>query len=208
MYFLGTDYVVSSIIWLTLVGTFVFAFRKKIFKRFYEDEPFDEFIYQLKLYLEKNYPKLKYDLSIIEVSESEPNPLTRKLMIISDILNQFNNLKIDKSKLPNITPPELHQWDSYVFHCEPHKQKLPPDWAKRKNALLTRDQRKCFRCTKAVDINSVDIHMLRSLNDGGKYYLENLIPVCRDCKKVLENDPKSSKSLNIKDDLEDLVEKY
>ena len=50
--------------------------------------------------------------------------------------------------------------------------------------------------------------MLRSLNDGGKYYLENLIPVCRDCKKVLENDPKKSKSLKIKEDLEDLVEKY
>lgn len=208
MYFLGTDYVVSSIIWLTVVGIFVFAFRKKIFKRFYEDEPFTEFLYYLKEYLEKNFPKLKFDLSIIEKSESEPNPDTRKMIIISDIITQFTNLKLDKSKLPTVTPPSLHQWDGYVFNCEPNRQKLPPDWIKRKNALLQRDHKLCFRCTKSIDMGTMDIHMLRSLNEGGKYYLENLIPVCKDCKKILDNDPKTNRNLKLKDDLEELVNKY
>ncbi len=205
---LGTDYVISSLIWLTLVGIFVFSFRKKIFKRFYVDDSFDDFVHQLKLYLEKNYPKLKFDLSIIQRSANEPNPDTRKFTIVSDIVTQFTNLPLDKSKFPKVTPPELHQWDSYVFNCEPHKQKLPPDWAQRKNALLQRDQGMCLRCTKSINLNNTDIHMIRSLEEGGKYYLENLIPVCKDCKKILQKDPKTSKSLQIKDDLEDLIHKY
>jgi hypothetical protein len=205
MYFLGTDYVVSSIIWLTLVGVFVFAFRKKIFKRLYPDDPLEPFIESVEEYLKKNYPKVNFDLSIIEKSESEPNPDTRKLAITSDIVSQFINIKLDKSKFPKVTPPELHKWDGYVFNCEPHKQKLPPDWAKRKAALLQRDHKLCLRCTKSIDMNSIDIHMIRSLKEGGKYYLENLIPVCKDCKKLLANDPKKSKNLQIKEDLEDLV---
>jgi len=208
MYFLGTDFIISSIIWLTLVGIFVFAFRKKIFKRFYEEDNLEEFINSVQIYLKKNYPDLKFDLSIIKVSESEPNPETRKFMITSDIITQFSNLKLDKNKFPKNTPQVLHNWDGYVFNCEPNKQKLPPDWAKRKAALLQRDNKTCLRCTKKLDMKEIDIHMIRSLKDGGKYYLENLIPVCRDCKKLLENDPKKNKNLNLKNDLEDLIDKY
>jgi len=208
MYFLGTDFIISSIIWLTLVGIFVFAFRKKIFKRFYEEDQLEEFINSVQIYLKKNYPNLKFDLSIIKISESEPNPQTRKFMITSDIVTQFSNLKLDKNKFPKSTPQSLHNWDGYVFNCEPNRQKLPPDWAKRKAALLQRDNKTCLRCTKKLDMKEIDIHMLRSLAEGGKYYLENLISVCRDCKKILENNPKKSKNLNLKNDLEDLIEKY
>jgi len=208
MYFLGTDYVVSSVIWLTILGIFVFAFRKKIFKRFYEEDNLEEFINSVQIYLKKNYPDLKFDLSVIRISESEPNPETRKLMITSDIITQFSNLKLDKNKFPTTTPQALHNWDGYVFNCEPNRQKLPPDWEKRKTALLQRDNKKCLRCTKKIDLKDTDIHMIRSLSEGGKYYLENLIPVCRDCKKLLENDPKKNKNLKLKEDLEDLAHKY
>ena len=208
MYFLGTDYVVSSLIWLTLVGIFVFAFRKKIFKRFYKEDNLEEFINSVQIYLKKNYPELKFDLSIVQASESEPNPETRKFMITSDIVTQFSNLKLDKTKFPKNTPPSLHNWNGYVFNCEPNKQKLPPDWAKRKIALLQRDNKKCLRCTKTIDFKDADIHMIRSLSEGGKYFLENLIPVCRDCKKLLENDPKKSKSLKLKEDLENIAYRY
>jgi len=47
--------------------------------------------------------------------------------------------------------------------------------------------------------------MIRSLEDGGKYYLENLIPVCKDCEKILSKNSKKMKYLNIKDDLYSLV---
>jgi hypothetical protein len=206
MFYLGTDYVVSSIIWLTIVGIFVFAFRKKIFKRFYQDESLDNFIDKLTIYLKETYPNIKFNLSIIKVSESEPNPDTRKYMIISDIFNQFSTLKLDKSKLPTLTPQSM-QWQGYVFNCEPNKNKLPPDWGKRKTALLQRDGKRCIRCSRKLELHSAEVHMIRSLEDGGKYYLENLILVCKDCKKILENDLKKKTGFIIKGELEDIIER-
>lgn len=205
MFYLGTDYVISSTIWLTVIGIFVFAFRKKIFKRFYEDESLETFIEKLTIYLKKTYPNIKFNLSIIRLSESEPNPDTRKYMIISDIFNQFSNLKLDKNKLPTLTPQSM-QWQGYVFNCEPNKNKLPPDWGKRKNALLQRDGKRCIRCSRKLEVHSTEVHMIRSLNEGGKYYLENLIPVCKDCKKILENDPTKKTGFIIKAELEDIIE--
>ncbi len=202
--FLGLDYIISSILWLTLVGIFVFAFRKKIFKRFYQDESIDQFIEKLKHYLKKTYPKISFNYSIIDATKDEPNSDTRKYTIISDIFNQYTALSIPKNKLPTLTPKEL-QWNEYVFNCEPNKQKLPPDWGKRKNALLTRDDHQCLRCSKRLTISSTEIYMLRSLQEGGKYYLENLIPVCKDCKKILEKDSLEKTVFKIKEDLEDIA---
>ena len=110
-------------------------------------------------------------------------------------------LELDKEKFPKPISKEL-QWGSYTFNCEPNKDKLPKDWMQRKSALLIRDKKKCFRCSKKLDINSVHVHMIRALEEGGKYYLENLLPVCRDCEKILT---KRVKSLDIKDQLYDLV---
>lgn len=205
MFYLGTDYVISSVIWLSIIGVFVFAFRKKIFKRFYPDQSLEPFIDKLTIYLQETYPGIKFDYGIIGACQDEPNPETRKYMITSDIFNQFSNLKLDPSKLPKLTPPSM-QWQGYVFNCEPNKNKLPPDWGKRKNALLQRDNKKCLRCSRKLDINTTEIHMIRSLEEGGKYYLENLIPVCRDCKKILENDPKKKTGFILKADLEDILE--
>jgi len=206
MFFLGTDYVISSLIWLTIIGVFVFAFRKKIFKRFYPEESLDKFIEKLQHYLKETYPDIKFDLSIIKISESEPNPDTRKYMITSDIFNQYSSLSMDPKKLPKLTPQSL-QWQGYVFNCEPNKNKLPPDWGKRKNALLLRDHQKCLRCSKKLTLSSVEIHMLRGLEEGGKYHLENLIPVCKDCKKLLDNDPKKKTGYKLKEDLDEIIEK-
>ncbi len=204
MFYLGTDYVVASVIWLTIIGVFVFAFRKKIFKRFYPDESLEPFIEKLKLYLDENYPGVKFDYSIIGACQDEPNPDTKKFIIASDIFNQFSNLKLDKSKFPTLTPPSM-QWQGYVFNCEPNKNKLPPDWGKRKAAILQRDNKKCIRCSRKIDVNNMDVHMIRSLDEGGKYYLENLISVCKDCKKILENDPKKKTGFILKEDLEDIA---
>jgi 5-methylcytosine-specific restriction endonuclease McrA len=75
----------------------------------------------------------------------------------------------------------------------------------RKNALLIRDNKKCFRCSKHIDINHTNIYMIRSLKDGGKYYLENLIPVCKDCEKILSKNSKKMNYLDIKENLYNLV---
>ena len=114
-------------------------------------------------------------------------------------------LKIDSDKLPKTTPQDL-QWSSYIFNCEPNRNKLPPDWMQRKNALLIRNHKQCIRCSKHIDINAIEIYMIRPLIKGGKYFLENLLPVCKDCDRILSKDSKKMNHLDIKDNLNDIAQ--
>lgn len=201
---LGLDFILSSLIWLSVVGIFVFAFRKQLQKLFFGASSFDLFLNKIKTYLTKNYPNFKPDFSIIEESKDEPNPVTRKYLIADNIVDQFINLNIDSSKYPKSTPKNL-QWGTYVVNSEPNRDKLPPDWVQRKNALILRENKKCLRCSKHIDINTIYPHMIRPLEKGGKYFLENLLGVCKDCEKILSKDPKKMKFLDIKDDLHRIV---
>lgn len=205
MTFFGLDFVISSLIWLCAVLVFVFTFRHQLKKIFYKKSPFDIFLSKLKTYLKENYPEIEFDYSIIEDSKTEANPETRKYLITDNIINQFISLKLTDIH-PKPIPKDL-QWPEYTFNCEPNRDKLPGDWVQRKNALLARDDKRCTRCSKPLTLDRCDIHMLRALEKGGKYYLENLIPVCKDCKKVLANDPKKLNYLDIKEDLHDIVKK-
>lgn len=204
MHFLGIDYIVSSIIWLSIIFAIVFTFRKHIKRFFYPKTSLDLFVSKLKHYLQETYPKIQFDLSIIETSKVEKNPDIRKYIIVDNIIDQYKDLKLDPSKFPQSTPTSL-RWDGYIFNCEPDKDKLPPDWPKRKNALIIRDHKRCLRCSKTVTLNTIVIHLIRPISDGGKYYLENLISVCKDCEKILSNDPKKIANLHIKDDLDKIV---
>ena len=205
MFFLGLDFIISSLVWLLAIGIFVFAFRKQIKKFFYKQTSFDIFITELKKYLAKTYPKVNFSFDIIEKSKSEPNPDARKYIILDNIIDQFMKLELDSSKYPQATPLNL-QWSSYVFNCEPNRNKLPSDWQKRKQALLQRDNNLCFRCSRKLNTSTASIYMLRSLEQNGKYNLENLVPVCKDCEKILNKDSKKLGHLNIKDELYQLVE--
>ena len=205
MIYLGYDFIITSLLWLFGIAVFVFAFRKQILKIIYPQTTFDLFLSKLKIYLNKTYPLIKFDLSVIEQTKNDKNPNSRPFTIIDDILKQFKNLKIEQSKLPQSTPQSL-QWSAYVFNCEPNKDKLPPDWVKRKNALIIRDHKKCLRCSKTVTLNTIKIHMIRSLKNGGKYHLENLLAVCKDCEIILSNDTKKMHQLTIKDDLNLIVQ--
>jgi len=204
MYFLGLDYIISSTLWLIAISIFIFAFRKQIKKLFYKRASLDLFISRLKSYLEKTHPYIKFDFTIIETSQTEENPELRKQIIVDEILYQFKSIELDKDKYPRSTPKEL-QWSGYVFNCEPNKDKLPPDWIQRKNALYVRDKKKCFRCGTQVDLKSLQPKLIRSLKDGGKYHLENMIPLCFDCMKITSDDPKKSSFLHIQDTLYDIV---
>ncbi|MEA3315151.1 MAG: HNH endonuclease signature motif containing protein [Campylobacterota bacterium] len=202
MYFFGSEFIISSLLWLFAVAIFIFLFKEQIKKFFYRDSPFELFVVKLKSYLEKTYPDISFDYSIIKKTKSEPNPDARMYIVIEHIIEEYFSLFLDESKYPNTTPQNL-QWGSYVFNCEPNKNKLPNDWGQRKQALLLRDGKKCFRCSKHLDIDTVQIHMIKSLSENGKYNLENLIPICKDCEHVLKNE--KTKHLDIKEDLEDIV---
>lgn len=204
MAFLGLDFIISSLIWLSVILLLVFTFRKHIFKKYYPQVTFDLFINKLKIFLEKKYPKITFDLSILDKTKEIKNPDERTYSIIDDIINQYKNISLDTTKFTKPTPQEL-QWSSYIFNSEPNKNKLPKDWMQRKNALLTRDHKECLRCSTSVDINSVHIYMIRSLEKGGTYHLENLIPVCGDCEIILTNNTKKIAHLKLKEELDILA---
>ena len=207
MYFLGTDYIVSSLLWLLAIFAFVFTFRKQIAKLFYPKTTLDLFISKLKGYLEKTYPDIKFDYSIVAQSKSEKNPELRKSIIATNLINQYKKVPFGSSKYPTSTPSSLHNWSSYVFHCEPNKDKLPGDWGQRKNAILTRDKAKCLRCSKHLTINTVVAHMIKPLENGGKYHLENLVSICKDCEILITNNQKKLSSLDIIHDINEIDEK-
>ena len=204
MAFLGLDFVISSLIWLFSLTLFIFLFRKQLKRFFYKKTSFDIFLRNLDDYLNTTYPKITFDLSIIDTTKQEANPTTRKYLIVDNIIDQYTKLNLDKNRYPNSTDKKL-QWSSYIFNCEPNKDKLPNDWIQRKNALLIRDSKRCFRCSKEININTIDIHMIRDLSQGGKYFLENLLPVCKDCYKILNNDNKKIKYFDIKENLYNIV---
>jgi hypothetical protein len=204
MAFLGLDFIISSLIWMIVIFVSVILFRKQIKKFFYKEVSFDIFNNNLIIYLNDTYPSIVFDFLIMQTSQSEPNPNTRKYLIVDNIITQYMKLELNKNNYPSGTEQSL-QWGSYIFNSEPNKNKLPSDWVQRKNALLTRDHQKCFRCSKSININLTQIHMIRSLENGGKYFLENLIPVCYDCKKILDKDTKKLKHLDIKENLYDFV---
>lgn len=206
MHFLGMDYIVSSLLLLLGIFAFAFAFRKQIKKLFYKKVTLDLFISKLKIYLEKTYPDVKFDYAIIMHSESEKNPEIRKSIISSNIINQYKKLPFNSSNYPKSTPTSLHNWSSYIFLCEPNKDRLPADWGQRKNAILTRDNAKCLRCSKPLSVTTVTAHMINSLSSGGKYHLENLVSLCKDCEILITNNQKRLAYLDIIHDLNEIVE--
>jgi len=205
MYFLGADYIVSSFLWLLGIGMFIYTVREPIMRYFNNKGNFQEFENDIKEYLYVTYPKISFDYTVIDSTKQEPSEDLRKNMVVDNIIDQFKKISLDKSRYPKATNAGK-LWSSYTFNCEPNKNKVPSDMPQRINELLTREHQQCFRCSKKLKISSAHFYMLIALQNGGRYQLENLVPVCIDCKKILSNDPNKLNSLKIKEDLYDILE--
>ena len=206
MNFLGTDFIISSILWLIIVFSFMFFFRKKIFRFIYKQTDFDKFLLILKNHLKETYPQIEFDFSYLDSIKNEPNPDVKKYGLIDNIINQYFDLQLSIKKLP--TTPTNQLWSSYAFNSKPNKNKLPEDWLQRKSVLFQRDNKTCQRCFKKLNSKDADIFMIKPLDQNGQYYFENLILLCQDCTKI-ENHKRDKttniKYLNIKEELYSLV---
>jgi len=206
MNFLGLDFIISSLVWLTIVFTFIFTFRKKIFSFYYKSNDFELFLETLDKKLKEIYPKMNFNFSIANKVENEPNPQAKQYLIIDNIINQYQTKEFNPAK--KTTVPTNKLWASYVLESKPNKDKLPCDWLKRKAVIYERDEKVCQRCSKNISLNNSTIFMINPLENKGQYYLENLILLCLDCEKI-ENqkryDSKNIKYLDIKDELYSLV---
>jgi hypothetical protein len=198
MAYLGLDFIISSLVLIVVIFVLLYYFRKDIFKFYYKQSNFDIFIENIKIYLLKNHSKIDFNFKIIEDTASEPNPQARCFSIADKLISQFINHNFDTQTLSlNIKQNQL--WDSYTFNSTPHGTKLPDDWAQRKSIALQRDKNICQRCGIKTKPENAQLYTILPISQGGKYYLENLIIVCRDCEKVLTHN--NIKYLNIKDEL-------
>ena len=206
MSFLGIDFIILSSLWLIVVFTFMFIFRKKIFSFYYKSNDFELFILTLKKYLRKTYPNFNFNFSYVEKLENEPNPQAKQYSLIDNIINQYQTKKFTPNKTSTV--PNNKLWSSYVLNSKPFKNKLPEDWIKRKALVHQRDNKICKRCSKTIGIKDSNIFMINSLENKGQYYIENLILFCLDCEKIenqKRDETKTIKHLDIKDELYSLV---
>ena len=201
MHFLGNDFIILSSLLLISIFVFVFLFKDKIFKKQYEPLEDDSFKNEVITYLKSTYPKFRFDFSILDEKVSNEDALTTKYSQIDNLINQYiNNRPFSKKFLKPIKTDNL--WSEYAFYSKPNKDKLPPDWLKRKKVAYERDNNSCVRCSKKETMKDCVLHVVTPINEGGQYYLENLATLCTDCNKILN---KKSSALKIKEELYEFV---
>jgi hypothetical protein len=201
MNFLGNDFIILSLLLLVAIFIFVFLFKDKIFKTSYNSLEGDDFKNEIINYLTTTYPKFKFDFSILDEKSKNEDALTTKYAQVDNLINQYiNNRPFSKKLLKPLKTDNL--WSEYAFYSKPNKDKLPPDWLKRKKVAYERDNCSCVRCSKSLPMKDCVLHTVTPIEEGGQYYLENLATLCSDCNKILSN---KTSSLKIKDDLYEFV---
>lgn len=197
---LGLDYTIfASIIILTLIP--LYLFRDKIVHFIYPKSDFNMFLTEVKKYITRNHPKVNFKYSIVESTKNIENPEERQILIIENLVSQFCNHEFDIQSAGGISGDNI--WRNYQEHNKPIKGRLPSDWARRKEIVWNRDDKRCLRCGKPVDINDAQLALIKKVDLGGEYNFENLMTLCFDCNKIYNSEDlsKTMKYLDIKDSL-------
>ena len=201
MNFLGNDFIISSLILLLSIFVFVFLLKDKIFTKEYNPIEGDNFKNEILEYLTTTYPRFNFDFSVLDEVNKNENALTTKYSQVDKLIHQYiHNRPFSKKLLKPIKTDNL--WSEYAFYCKPNKDKLPPDWIKRKKVAYERDNCSCVRCSIGLAMKDSVLYIVTPVEDGGEYYLENLATLCSDCNKILNE---KTNALKIKDDLYEFV---
>jgi len=201
MNFLGNDFIVLSLLLLLGVFIFVFFVKDKIFEKEYNTLEGDTFKNEIIKYLTTTYPKFKFDFSILDEKSSNEDMLTTKYYQIDKLIHQYiYNRPFSQKHLKPLKTDNL--WSEYAFYSKPNKDKLPPDWLKRKKVAYERDNNSCVRCSISIPMKDSVLYIVTPVEKGGQYYLENLATLCTDCNKILTN---KTNALKIKDELYEFV---
>lgn len=152
------------------------------------------FLKDLRLYLKNNHPKIPFNYLSIEKTKNQKDLKVRQSIIVDDLVMQFINFKYFKATQKSVSKDKL--WTSYNEKSKANS-KYPNDWKQRKELAWKRDEKICNRCGKKIELNNTYTTFVNSIENGGAYNLENIIILCVDCNKVVNNRDVKNSSLNI-----------
>lgn len=191
---------IASIIIACLLPLYIY--RQQLYKRVYKTGSIKAFLKDVEIYLNINHPKMEFDFKVVSKFENEKDIRIKQTLIVEEFVKQFAYYDYELKTQKGISKDKL--WNTYMSNSQLLKDnKLPPDWAQRKEVAWNREQGKCTRCgtkTKLVDSN---ILLVKQMKDGGGFNLENLVLLCSDCTRIIksENVERTRGDLKIYDNL-------
>ena len=194
--------ILGSLIILALIPLYIY--RKEIYHRFYKTGNTKNFLKDLDVLLNTQYPKIKFDYSHIakKVELEEKDIRIKETLIVEELVKQFANQEYQLSTQKSITKEKI--WSSYEHNSKLLKDnKFPVDWSQRKEAAWVRDRNRCDRCGTKVKLLDSHALLAKQMRDGGGFNLENIVILCSDCTRIVKssNIERTAKDLNILDDL-------
>jgi DNA-directed RNA polymerase subunit RPC12/RpoP len=116
--------------------------------------------------------------------------------------NELQNKNVRLEDYYNISDDDVRKFFKEKNN-KPIKGRLPTDWARRKEIVWNRDDKKCLRCGRKIQSSESQLALIKKVDFGGEYNFENLITLCFDCNKILNSEDlsKTMKYLEIRDNL-------
>jgi len=174
--------------------------KKSLPLKYKNDDNFNLFLKDLKLYLEHHHPKIDFNYHVIGNTIHEKKEEMRELLVIENIVEQFYNHKYQKVSQSDI--PREKYWPNYIEKS--NSEKLPNDWPLRKESVWRRDNKCCNRCGKVMTLDETYTCFVKDIRSGGGYNFENIIILCVDCNKIV-NLKSTYSSLTLNDKLMALI---
>lgn len=172
-------------IFLIILLVFLYFFRKKYTpKKYKNNDDLDLFLKDLKLYMTHHHPKININYSFIEKMRNENNLEIKEALIIENIVDQFISYNYKKTTKKGL--PKENYWASYLEKSLSNP-KLPNDWVLRRDFAWRRENKCCDRCGENIELDESHTVFVNEIKNGGGYNLENMITLCVNCNKILNN---------------------
>lgn len=205
---LGYEFILASIaMFLMLLPLYIYVKKRK--NNLFEKSDLDHFKHEVEIYFTNRHPFVELDYSVFETSkEQATTDDMEEVMVIEDLVSQFIQMPYALKTQPSVGK-EL-QWATYEENSFVKKDKIPKDLSQRKELVYRRDLQTCKRCGQKLKPTDAYLGMIKKIEDGGTYHLENLVTFCVDCNRIVKSDEPSklASSLKIYDDLIHLSNRY
>ncbi len=180
----------------------LYIYREKVFKRFYKTGNIKTFLRDVDAYLTLNHPKISFNFSVASKFEDEKDIRIKETLIVEALIKQFANHEYELRTQKGINKDKI--WSGYEGNSKLLKDnKLPIDWAQRKEAAWMRDNNKCNRCGTKTKLVDTHVLLAKQMRNGGGFNLENIVVLCSDCSRIIKssNIERTSRDLHILDNL-------